>query len=266
MTSDGTASVRCGFQLASEPGSLPPTFFFFCFPHVRQRQKESPAWKGLGLLGTNAQCKNRTNWSWLVFIKFEVVLLSATPTSSALKPAQRRQLHTINTAQAGFVVTAIKASSGGNRSGTTCVYLCMRQGYMRLLSSEFFMITVFYSLMGERGGNVPLSDATRDVLEPQSARCHWGWADTKNHHKKDTDYRFLYVFAILFWSYLNLSQDPTRTTKRFRPFIQPSFNCHYHLCRSHPAELLSGEFMTNYQVVDSSFPLQFNSFWVRMRR
>lgn len=93
------------------------------------------------------------------------MLLSATPTSSALKLlAQRRQLHTINTALAGFVVTAIKASSGGNRSGATCVYLCMGHGYVRLLSSEFFMITMLYSLMGECGANVSLSDATRDIL------------------------------------------------------------------------------------------------------
>lgn len=84
----------------SQQGCFPASHTFFCFPHFQQRQKENPAWRGLELLGTRACVqKNSTNCSWLAFIKFEVMLLCATPTPSALKLlAQRRQLHTINTA------------------------------------------------------------------------------------------------------------------------------------------------------------------------
>lgn len=133
MTSDGTTSVRCGFQLARLVPCLPPFFVFHILSKDRRGTLHEEAWN---CWVPGPMCKNGTNCPWLVFIKFEVMLLSATPTPSALKLlAQRRQLHTINTALAGFAVTAIKASSGGDGSGTTCAYLCMRQGYVRLLSS-----------------------------------------------------------------------------------------------------------------------------------
>lgn len=98
MTSDGTTSVRCGFQLASKAASLPPTLFLF--PTFSAETEVEPCMKRPGTAGYQGPCaKNSTNCSWLAFIKFEVMLLGATPTPSALKLlAQRRQLHTINTA------------------------------------------------------------------------------------------------------------------------------------------------------------------------
>lgn len=61
-------------------------------------------------------------------MKLEVMLLCATPTSSALMSlAPRRQLHTINTAPAAFVVTMIKVTIGDDMSGGVCVDLCVSE-------------------------------------------------------------------------------------------------------------------------------------------
>lgn len=119
------------------------------------------------------------------------MLLSATPTSSALKLlAQRRQLHTINTALAGFVVTAIKASSGGQQVWRYMCVFMERQGYVRLLSSKFFMITVLYSMMGERGAHVPHSDATRMSFHHSRPAVTEGGLTQKT----TTERRWLFIF------------------------------------------------------------------------
>lgn len=168
------------------------------------------------------------------------MLLSATPTSSALKLlAQRRQLHTINTAPAGFVVTAIKASSGGQQ---VWCYMCVfmeRQGYVRLLSSKFFMITMLYSLMGEPElmcHTLMPQGCPFTTVGPLSLRVGW--------HKKPLQktlvihfWMFLLFCSDLIWIWLKTQQGQQK--------VGDSLYSHHIICVV---------IMLKYRAVDFSFP------------
>lgn len=76
-------------------------------------------------------------------MKLEVMLLSAPPTASAPKLlAQRRQLHTINTALDGFVVAVIKVTNGDDRPDGACVHAppCVCEGGGKLHAGSVVVI------------------------------------------------------------------------------------------------------------------------------
>lgn len=118
----GEACVRCGFQLARVAGSLPPT------PPLSLLSKDRD-WslheKARGWWVAGPECKNSTNCTWLLFMKLEVVSLSATPTFYTPKVTQRRQLLTVNTNPAGFVTTAIKGTNAAGKHVWCCTFVCV---------------------------------------------------------------------------------------------------------------------------------------------